>query len=133
MARKIVDIGSIGNDGTGDSIRDSFRKTNDNFKELYSSLGLGDKLTFIALDDTPQSFLGQEGAILAVNPTTDGVQFKQLTAGLGITVDDISNSNQIIISTEFSEISGDTSPQLGGNLSVQSGGNTYRIQGCWYY
>ena len=129
MARKIVDIGSIGNDGTGDSIRDSFRKTNDNFKELYSSLGLGDKLTFIALDDTPQSFLGQEGAILAVNPTTDGVQFKQLTAGLGITVDDISNSNQIIISTEFSEISGDTSPQLGGNLSVQSGGNTYRIQG----
>ena len=52
MARKIVDIGAIGNDGTGDSIRDSFRKTNDNFKELYSSLGLGEKLTFIALDDT---------------------------------------------------------------------------------
>ena len=48
MARKIVDIGAIGNDGTGDSIRDSFRKTNDNFKELYSSLGLGEKLTFIA-------------------------------------------------------------------------------------
>ena len=128
MARKIVDIGAIGNDGTGDSIRDSFRKTNDNFKELYSSLGLGEKLTFIALDDTPTTFLGQEGAVLAVNPTTDGLQFKQITAGLGITVDDTSNSNQIIVATEFSEISGDPSPQLGGNLSVASGGNTYRIK-----
>src|SRR6056300_1195890 len=128
MARKIVDIGAIGNDGTGDSIRDSFRKTNDNFKELYSSLGLGEKLTFIALDDTPQTFLGQEGAVLAVNPTTDGLQFKQITAGLGITIDDTSNSNQIIVATEFSEISGDPSPQLGGNLSVASGGNTYRIK-----
>ena len=128
MARKIVDIGAIGNDGTGDSIRDSFRKTNDNFKELYSSLGLGEKLTFIALDDTPATFLGQEGAVLAVNPTTDGFQFKQVTAGLGITVDDTSNTNQIIIATEFSEISGDPSPQLGGNLSVASGGNTYRIK-----
>ena len=128
MARKIVDIGAIGNDGTGDSIRDSFRKVNDNFKELYSSLGLGEKLTFIALDDTPQTFLGQEGAVLAVNPTTDGLQFKQITAGLGITIDDTSNSNQIIVATEFSEISGDPSPQLGGNLSVASGGNTYRIR-----
>ena len=128
MARKIVDIGAIGNDGTGDSIRDSFRKVNDNFKELYSSLGLGEKLTFIALDDTPTTFLGQEGAVLAVNPTTDGLQFKQITAGLGITIDDTSNSNQIIVATEFSEISGDPSPQLGGNLSVASGGNTYRIK-----
>ena len=97
MARKVIDTGAVGNDGTGDSIRDSFRKTNDNFKELYSSLGLGEKLTFIALDDTPTTFLGQEGAVLAVNPTTDGLQFKQITAGLGITIDDTSNSNQIIV------------------------------------
>jgi hypothetical protein len=51
MARKIIDIGIVGNDGTGDSIRDSFRKVNENFRELYSSLGLGEKLTLIELDD----------------------------------------------------------------------------------
>ena len=32
MARKIIDTGVVGNDGTGDSIRDSFIKVNDNFR-----------------------------------------------------------------------------------------------------
>jgi len=128
MARRVIDIGAVGNDGTGDSIRDSFRKVNENFRELYSSLGLGERLTFIGLDDSPTSYLGQENAVLAVNQTTDGLQFKQITAGVGVIVDTTSNPNQISISTEFSEISGDTSPQLGGDLSAVSGGNQYRIQ-----
>ena len=127
MARKVIDTGAVGNDGTGDSIRDSFSKVNDNFRELYSSLGLGEKLTFLGLDDTPSNFIGQEAAVIAVNPTTDGLQFKQVTGGTGVLVDTTSNSNQIIVSTQFSEISGDPSPQLGGDLSVKSGGNTYKI------
>ena len=128
MARKVIDVGAVGNDGTGDSIRASFTKVNDNFRELYSSLGLGERLTFIGLDDTPATFLGQEGAVLTVNETTDGVKFKQITGGVGVTIDDTSNPNEIIVSTEFSEISGDQSPQLGGDLSVRSGGNQYRIK-----
>jgi hypothetical protein len=35
MAKQLINIGSQGNDGTGDSIREAFRKTNDNFNELY--------------------------------------------------------------------------------------------------
>jgi hypothetical protein len=128
MARKVIDVGAVGNDGTGDSIRDSFSKVNDNFRELYSSLGLGERLTFVGLDDTPSSFIGQEAAVVAVNPTTDGLQFKQITAGTGISVDTTSNSNQIIVNTLFSEISGDPSPQLGGDLSVKSGSITYKIK-----
>lgn len=128
MARKVIDVGAVGNDGTGDSIRDSFGKVNDNFRELYSSLGLGERLTFVGLDDTPSSFIGQEAAVVAVNSTTDALQFKQITGGTGISVDTTSNSNQIIVSTLFSEISGDSTPQLGGNLSVASGSNVYRIQ-----
>jgi N4-(beta-N-acetylglucosaminyl)-L-asparaginase len=82
MARKIINIGAIGNDGTGDSIRDSFRSVNDNFRELYSSLGLGEKLTFIGLDDTPESFPNDyENALVVVNDTTDGVVFKKLESG----------------------------------------------------
>lgn len=125
MARKIIDIGVVGNDGTGDSIRDSFRKVNDNFRELYSSLGLGEKLTFINLDDTPESYIGQvdraTGAapILSVNPTESGLVFKQLVQGLGIQIDHTDTS--ITITSAFSEISRDDSPQLGGALNAFSG------------
>ena len=36
MAKQDVNIGVEGNDGTGDSIRESFRKVNENFQELYA-------------------------------------------------------------------------------------------------
>ena len=128
MARQVIDTGAVGNDGTGDSIRESFQKVNDNFRELYSSLGLGERLTFIGLNDSPATYLGNEGAVLAVNSTTDAVVFKNIVGGVGVAIDDTTNPSEISISTEFSEISGDSSPQLGGNLSARSGGNQYRIQ-----
>jgi len=127
MARKVIDIGVVGNDGTGDSIRDSFRKVNDNFRELYSSLGLGERLTFRGLEDAPSSYAGQEGAVLTVNNTETGIQFKQLVAGTGIQLDTVTNSNEIAINTLFASISGDPHPQLGGNLSTKSGASQWRI------
>ena len=36
MTKQTIDIGVQGNDGTGDSIRESFRKVNANFNELYA-------------------------------------------------------------------------------------------------
>ena len=135
MARKIIDTGSVGNDGTGDSIRDSFRKVNDNFRELYSSLGLGERLSFIGLDDvSPSSYEGQVDGVtgstpvVTINNTANGVTFKRIVPGVGIGVDYTTNDNEIRINSEFAEISADSSPQLGGDLSVQSGGNQYRIQ-----
>ena len=127
MARKTIDIGAIGNDGTGDSIRDSFRKVNDNFRELYSSLGLGEKLTFIGLDDTPATYVGQENEFVVVNNTETGLAFKKLIPGTGISLDFTSNPNQITLSSDFSAIVGDDAPQLGGNLSMRSGGVQFRI------
>lgn len=35
MAQQTINIGSAANDGTGDSLRDAFDKSNDNFNELY--------------------------------------------------------------------------------------------------
>ncbi len=133
MARKIIDIGVVGNDGTGDSIRDSFRKVNDNFRELYSSLGLGENLTFIGLDDTPNSYQGQidpesgNTPLLTINNIASGLQFKKLAAGSGISLDFTTNPNEISISSEFSQLVGDPSPQLGGDLSARSGGQQRRI------
>lgn len=127
MARKIIDIGAIGNDGTGDSIRDSFRKVNDNFRELYSSLGLGERLTFKGLEDTPNSYVGQENSLLAVNNTETGLQLKQLVAGTGVQLDFTTNLNEITVNTLFAEISGDSSPSLGGPLNVSSGSDRFPI------
>jgi hypothetical protein len=132
MARKVIDVGVVGNDGTGDSIRDSFRKVNDNFRELYSSLGLGEKLTFIALDDTPSSYIGLNDAtgntpLLTINNTESGVAFKRLVAGTGIALDFTTNTSEIRVISEFAEISGDPNPRLGGNLSALFGGSQYRI------
>jgi hypothetical protein len=133
MARKVIDVGTVGNDGTGDSIRDSFRKVNDNFRELYSSLGLGEKLTFIGLDDTPSSYVGQNDSngntpLLTINNTESGIAFKRLVAGTGIALDFTTNSSEIRLISEFAEISADPSPQLGGDLSAISGGIQYRIK-----
>lgn len=36
MAKQVIGIGSAANDGTGDTLRDAFDKTNDNFNEVYA-------------------------------------------------------------------------------------------------
>lgn len=127
MARKIIDTGVVGNDGTGDSIRDSFRKVNDNFRELYSSLGLGDRLSFRGLEDTPDDYTGFENAFVLLNSDASKLVFKNLLPGSGITFDS-SVDNQISISSAFQTISADPNPQLGGDLSAVSGGVQYRIK-----
>lgn len=40
MSQQIIDIGSSPNDGTGDSIRTSFTKVNENFTELYGNVAI---------------------------------------------------------------------------------------------
>ena len=40
MAQQTVGIGSSANDGTGDPLRTAFTKINENFTEVYASLGM---------------------------------------------------------------------------------------------
>ena len=75
MARKEIDVGVEGNDGTGDSIRESFRKVNDNFQELYAVFGLGGSISFKNIDDTPDTYLGNAGGMVAVNQTETEIGF----------------------------------------------------------
>lgn len=37
MAKQNINIGTVANDGTGDTIRDAFDKVNDNTTELYNT------------------------------------------------------------------------------------------------
>ena len=39
MAKQTIEIGTIANDGTGDTLRNSFDKVNDNFDEAYNFTG----------------------------------------------------------------------------------------------
>ena len=45
MSYQPLDLGSVANDGTGDTLRESGDKTNDNFSEIYTLLGDGTDLS----------------------------------------------------------------------------------------
>ena len=83
MAKQEIDIGVEGNDGTGDSIRESFKKVNDNFGELYAVFGLGGQISFTTLNDTPNSTAGEEGKVLLVKQDGTGVDFFELVSNAG--------------------------------------------------
>jgi hypothetical protein len=95
MAKQEIDIGVEGNDGTGDSIRESFRKVNDNFNELYAIFGLGGQISFTNLNDTPNSLLSNEGKVVLVKPDATGLEFYSLVSGGG--TNDPSNPNNTVV------------------------------------
>ena len=80
MAKQQVDIGTEGNDGTGDSIRESFKKVNENFEELYAVFGIGGQIGFVDLTDTPNTLLGNETKIPVVNPAGNAIELRSLTS-----------------------------------------------------
>lgn len=116
MARQNVDIGVQGNDGTGDSIRESFRKVNDNFIQLFSIFGEGDTISFTDLDDTPSGY-GSDQVIVS-NTDGNALLAKDLVGGEGIAVDH-SDENEIRIISTGGKVGNDIKPQLGGHLNGQ--------------
>jgi hypothetical protein len=139
MARQQVDTGTQGNDGTGDSIRESFRKVNDNFRELYAIIGGGDTIGFVNLDDVSinkrtslgtevspvqaaTSFEGYANHVVAVNSVGTALRLKTIAAGSGINIDN-SNPNAITITNISGNVSADTTPLLAAPLNA----NTFTI------
>ena len=126
MAKQDVNIGVEGNDGTGDSIRESFRKVNENFQELYAVFGQGGQISFTTLGDTPATI--EPGKIITTNTTGTAIIYSTIGSdsdvGSGndsITVDTTSVPGKIILSTTFSAIVDDNvSPTLGGHLDASN-------------
>ena len=115
MARKIIDIGIQGNDGTGDSIRESFRKVNENFIEIYKIFG-GDRVTFAQLDDgVPYS----PNQIIMGNNLGDNLSARTITAGAGINIT-VADDTKLTIGADVANLAGDPKPQLGGPLNANS-------------
>ena len=120
MARQEVNIGVEGNDGTGDSIRQSFRKVNENFVELYAVFGLGGRIEFTTLSDTPNVLTPH--SIPLVNAAGDYISLVELASDETNSVefefvDGVGDTpGQLIIKAGFTRVADDTTPKLGGSL-----------------
>lgn len=117
MARNIIDIGVQGNDGTGDSIRESFRKVNDNFTQLFAIFGDGDRIAFTDLDDTPDSYFPDQ--VIVANADGDALVGKNLIGGDGILVDH-TDPNQIRVVATGGRLSADDRPTLGNHMNANN-------------
>jgi hypothetical protein len=116
MARQTIDIGIQGNDGTGDSIRESFRKVNENFTQLFAIFGQGDTIAFTDLDDTPASYAANQ--IIISNTDGTALTAKTLVAGNSIQIV-LDDQNQVTINSTGGQVSADPTPSLGGHLNAQ--------------
>ena len=128
MAKQEIDIGVEGNDGTGDSIRESFKKVNENFNELYAVFGLGGQIGFTNLNDTPESTAGQEGKVLLVNQQGTGIDFYELVSNAG-TADPTDTTNTVAFEVDGNKlkfkvintnIESDPSPALPNPLKMDA-------------
>ena len=123
MSRKEINIGIEGNDGTGDSIRDSFQKVNENFTELYAILGQGGKLSFIGLDDVEKERTvkgyrtSDNNRVLVVDAEGEQIVFKELVGSETIIVNQ-SIPGQIRLSSLASALINDPDPTLQTNLNA---------------
>jgi hypothetical protein len=117
MTQQLIDIGVQGNDGTGDSIRESFRKVNENFNEIYSVFGLGGTIRFTDLGDTPNSYTANQ--VIMSDTTGTSLTARDLIAGAGIAINKTSNTSVTITSTTTGLI-GDSAPSLGLNLNANN-------------
>ena len=138
MAKQDINIGVEGNDGTGDSIRESFRKTNENFNELYAVIGEGGQigltdLSGIAIDSFENFPSTNSAPVLAgINNDTQGseLEFFRLVSDSFVnpTIDDsiefdvsrVDNDGRpvIVVKSVKSSLSSDPNPTLGANLNL---------------
>jgi hypothetical protein len=124
MAKLEINIGVEGNDGTGDSIRESFRKVNANFNELYAVFGIGGQIGFTDLGDTPDTYEGNENKIPVVRDNATGLSFLELASdnALGEGVDtigfDFSQEGKLAIKLLTTKLELDPRPQLNSPLNA---------------
>lgn len=58
MAQQIIDIGTVADDGTGDTFRDAFDKVNDNDTEIYSKAVMDNTIVINTASDFPTAVAG---------------------------------------------------------------------------
>lgn len=132
MAKQDINIGVEGNDGTGDSIRESFKKVNENFTELYAVFGVGGQINFTTLSDTPDTLTPNTVPLVNSSGTQLGLAELGSNSDLPVTDDLYSTvdtitfrynvAGKLVISSSFTQVSDDTSPTIGGPVNAANFG-----------
>jgi len=117
MSKQEIDIGVQGNDGTGDSIRESFRKVNENFTELYAVFNQGGRINFQDLGNVPDVLAANR--IITTNDTGASITGRELV-GIGISVDLASDPDKIKLVSTGSSLNSDISPTLSGPFNANN-------------
>ncbi len=118
MTQQIIDIGIQGNDGTGDSIRESFRKVNENFIELYAAFGLGGQLSLSDLADGPETYGNNQVIMSSTNGST--LTARSLVSTSNALTIDTTDNTKIIFNSNTATLSGDETPTL--TVPMNAGG-----------
>jgi len=119
MAKQIINIGTIADDGTGSTIRVGGDITNDNFNELYNKLGDGTTLYSLTFPNATDTVVARD--------TSDTLTNKTLTSPVIVTSLDLNASELILDADADTSITADTDDQIdikiGGNdrITLQSG------------
>jgi hypothetical protein len=108
MAKQSIGLGSVADDGTGDTLRIAGDKVNDNFDELYTALGDGSTLTSVAVTAINNATANELVTIGATTTELDAeanLTFDGSTLAVTgiLTVDDINLNGKVVT------ITGDTS------------------------
>jgi len=103
MARQTINIGSGVNKGDGDILRDALKKTNENFEEVYNTLGIASGTgSFLGLSDTPTAYPTDPNLstqIVTLNATKDGLEFTS-----EISPDNITGIHPVATSGDYNDL-----------------------------
>ena len=116
MSKQIIDIGVQGNDGTGDSIRESFRKVNDNFNEIYAVFGIDGAINFTDLSDTPTTY--DPNQIIMASVAGDKLTARTIIGEGAVTIR-TDDDTKLVFTVDQTGLSGDETPALANYLNAQ--------------
>jgi hypothetical protein len=107
MAKQTINIGTVANDNSGDTLRDSFDKVNDNFDEVYGAGGL------VAVDTTfkTAAFTAEANNTYFVNVNSGAitVTFPAATTGDVINVVQVNGATNVVTITSSAKINNSSS------------------------
>lgn len=118
MAKQVIGIGTSANDGTGDPLRTSFNKCNENFTELYDAKRFG--IYDYANDLSAQSFTGTP--IVLQNDEGGANTYKNTLSG----VNDVYNASTYEF--DFSDLQIGDCVTIRVDLTITTSSNNQEIE-----
>lgn len=101
-----IKIGAYPNDGTGDDLRTAFKKINDNFTEVATSVAIGNATNLGA------------GVGLFAQRNIANLEFKSLTSTAGTVA--ITQTSTTVNLNAIAKLETDLAPKLGANLNLNN-------------